>query len=112
MTLFVIFKKEGRDPAVLEDIDKPKREADRLKKELYLKSSVLCAAENRFLREEVEKLKNTLKGEEEVFLFRKISGKAKLVAHFTGLPNKETFYALLNLTMLISDITWVGKLQN
>ena len=49
------------------------------------------------LAEELHRLANELKESKEKYLFCKIADKPKLVSHFTGLPDKESFNALSKL---------------
>ena len=61
------------------------------------KTSTLEVAENRRLKEEVRKLKKVLEESKEIFRFQKIANNPKLVAHYTGRPDEDTFCALLKL---------------
>jgi len=56
----------------------------------------LCAAENYLLKCELKKLQEYI-DKTKGFLFKSIEDKDIPVTFFTGLPNKETFFALLGL---------------
>jgi len=65
-------------------------------------SAIIAESENTLLKSQIQKLEETiarLRSPEghPIFLFSWISSKDFLVSHFTGLPNEETFRALLNL---------------
>jgi len=73
-----------------------------LKQKELRQSTIVHEAENWLLQAtaEVQRLRELLNSSQKsdvIFSFSKISHDNKLVEHFTGLPNKETFFALLKL---------------
>ena len=49
------------------------------------------------MRKELEELRKRVQNCDCIFSFQTIADKNELVAHFTGLPNKQTFYAIRSL---------------
>ena len=93
---------------VLEENVILQKKIEDLEQKLKEATSVVHAAENTLLKSEVAKLKDEVRKNGEVFLFKSIEDKDQLVAHFTGLPNRQTFRALLRLFDAI-DIQYVKK---
>jgi len=79
----------------------PRSENDRLRTEVETLRKrcpdfVSIKFENAFLRSERDKLQSQLQ-QKRVFRFGEISEADSLVSHFSGLPNKETFFELLRM---------------